>query len=82
MLLSDSYEENCYRELIEPLKQIGRNDLAGAVQQVITRYQEKDFKGLIKRFDRAFLNGNLLSYMRAKKQLAKQKSALKNQKLK
>ena len=66
--LSDSYEENCYRELIEPLKQIGRDDLSTAVEQVITRYQEKDFKGLIKRFDRAFLNGNLLSYMRAKKQ--------------
>ncbi|MDJ0687657.1 MAG: hypothetical protein QNJ41_04025 [Xenococcaceae cyanobacterium MO_188.B32] len=65
--LSDSYEENCYRELIEPLKQIGRDDLADGVQQVITRYQEKDFKGLIKRFDRAFLNGNLLSYVRAKK---------------
>ena len=65
--LSDSYEENCYRELIKPLKQIGRDDLADGVQQVITRYQEKDFKGLIKRFDCAFLNGNLLSYVRAKK---------------
>ena len=68
--LSDSYEENCYVELIEPLKQIGRNDLAEAVQQVITRYQEKDFKGLIKRFDRTFLKGNLSSYVKAKKNLA------------
>ena len=67
--LIDSYEENCYLELIEPLKQIGRDDLVDAVKQIIIRYQEKDFKGLIKRFDRAFLNGNLLSYVREKKSL-------------
>ena len=64
--LSDSYEESCYRELIEPLKQIGRHDLAEAVQQVINRYREKDFKGLLKRFDRAFFNGNLLRYISAR----------------
>ena len=69
--LTHAYQEYCYRELLEPLRQIGRDDLVEAVQQIIIRYQEKDFKGLIKRLDRAFFNGNLLSYVRAKKSSVK-----------
>lgn len=58
--LSDSYEENCYRELIEPLTKIGRQDLVDGIEQIIRRYHEKDLKGIIKRLDRAFFNECLL----------------------
>ncbi len=58
--LSDSYEENCYRELIEPLENIGRHDLVEGIEQIIRRYHEQDLKGMIKRLDRAFFKGNLL----------------------
>ncbi|MEL7010906.1 MAG: hypothetical protein AAGM29_20240 [Cyanobacteria bacterium J06588_4] len=57
--LSDSYEVNCYRELIQPLKAIGRYDLVEGIEQIIDRYYEKDLKGTIKRLDRIFFNGNL-----------------------
>jgi len=56
---SDSYGENCYRELIEPLSKIGRYDLVNGIHQIIRRYHEQDVKGLIKRLDRAFFSGNL-----------------------
>ena len=57
--LSDSYEVNCYRELIEPLKRIGRDDLVKGIEQIINRYYGKDFKGMIKRLDRSLFNSNL-----------------------
>ncbi|MEL6912582.1 MAG: GDSL-type esterase/lipase family protein [Cyanobacteria bacterium J06598_4] len=38
--LSDSYEVNCYRELIQPLKAIGRYDLVEGIEQIIDRYKE------------------------------------------
>ncbi len=59
--LSDSYEVNCYRELIEPLESIGRDDLVEAIEQIINRYYERDLKGVIKRLDRSLFDGNLLS---------------------
>ncbi|MBE9167505.1 hypothetical protein IQ238_08215 [Pleurocapsales cyanobacterium LEGE 06147] len=59
--LTDSYEESCYRELIEPLAQIGRYDLVDGINAIITRYHEQDLKGLMKRFDRAFFGGNLFN---------------------
>lgn len=59
--LSDSYEVNCYREVIEPLKKIGRYDLVEGIEQIISRYYERDLKGAIKRLDRAFFNGGLVS---------------------
>ena len=58
--LSDSYEENCYRELIEPLTQLGRYDLVEGIEHIIRRYHEKDLKGLVKRLDRILFAGNLL----------------------
>ena len=58
--LSDSYEVNCYRELIEPLEKLGRQDLVEGIEQIIARYYERDLKGTIKRLDRAFFNGNIL----------------------
>ncbi|MEM7590684.1 MAG: hypothetical protein AAF383_04055 [Cyanobacteria bacterium P01_A01_bin.83] len=59
--LSDSYEVNCYRELIEPLQNIGRDDLVEGIEHIINRYYERDLKGIIKRLDRTFFDGNLLS---------------------
>ena len=58
--LSDSYEVNCYRELIEPLSKIGRYDLVDGIKQIINRYYERDLKGQIKRLDRTLFQGNLL----------------------
>lgn len=58
--IGDPYEEACYRELIAPLEQIHRHDLADAVKKIIKRYHEQDFKGFVKRVDRNFLGGNLV----------------------
>ena len=60
--LSDSYEVNCYRELIEPLSKLGRYDLVQGIEKIINRYYEKDLKGQIKRLDRIFFKGNLLRF--------------------
>ena len=57
--LSDSYEVNCYRELIEPLASLGRYDLTEGIEQIIKRYYEKDLKGTIKRLDRTLFGGSL-----------------------
>ena len=59
--LSDSYEENCYRELIEPLTNLGRHDLVDGIYQIIRRYHDRDLKGIFKRLDRTLFDGNLLS---------------------
>jgi hypothetical protein len=58
--IGDSYEEACYRELIAPLEQIHRHDLADAVKKIIKRYHEQDLKGFVKRVDRKLLGGNLV----------------------
>lgn len=59
--LSNSYEENCYRELIESKAQLGRKDLVDGIYQIIRRYHEQDLKGIVKRLDRIFFDGNLLN---------------------
>ena len=59
--LSDNYEENCYRELIEPLRKVGREDLVEGIEQIIRRYREQDLKGIAKRIDRVLFNGGLLN---------------------
>lgn len=58
--LSDSYGEKCYLELIEPLSQIGRQDLIDGIRQISRRYHERDLKGRIKKLDRHLLGGSLL----------------------
>ena len=59
--LSDSYGEKCYLELIEPLSQLGRQDLIDGIRQISKRYHERDFKGRIRKLDRNLLGGNLLN---------------------
>jgi hypothetical protein len=63
--LSDSYEVNCYRELIEPLTKLGRYDLVDAIEQIIDRYYQRDLRGQIERLDRALFKGNLLKLTKA-----------------
>jgi hypothetical protein len=65
--LSDSYEVNCYRELIEPLENLGRYDLTQGIEKIIERYYEKDFKGTIKRLNRTLFGGNLTNLGKKKK---------------
>ena len=69
--LSDNYEVNCYRELIEPLEQIGRYDLVDGIDQIIDRYYERDLKGMVKRLDRTLFDGNLLNLGRKLKSNSK-----------
>ena len=66
--LSDAYEENCYRELIEPLTNLGRHDLVDGIYQIIRRYHEQDLKGIVKRLDRILFDGNLLNMGKKLKQ--------------
>ena len=55
--ISDPYEASCYRELILPLSAQNRYDLVRGIQRAISRYQEKDIKGIIKKIDRTLLKG-------------------------
>ncbi|HEY9771587.1 MAG TPA: hypothetical protein V6C71_24350 [Coleofasciculaceae cyanobacterium] len=59
--LSDAYGENCYLELIQPLSQLGRDDLVDGIIKISRRYHEQDFSGQIKRLDRHLFGGNLLN---------------------
>lgn len=44
-----------YEELLMPLKQQDRQDLVRGINRIITRYHEKDLKGIIKKIDRSLL---------------------------
>ena len=58
--INDPYEESCYRELIVPLTEKGRDDLVRGIQQAITRFRgEKGLKAKIARFDHAYLKGSM-----------------------
>jgi hypothetical protein len=53
-------------ELVAPLEQIGRSDLADAVRYVCDRYHgELGLRGAIRRFDRSRLNGGIDALKRA-----------------
>ncbi|NLE43536.1 MAG: hypothetical protein GX620_02340, partial [Chloroflexi bacterium] len=58
--------EQYFRELIEPLEQRGRHDLAAVIERKLSEYErhlawqeERDWKGVIKRFDRKRLGSSL-----------------------
>lgn len=59
--IHDDYVESCYRELVGPLAEKGRHDLARAVEHRIAKYHEHEpaWKAKIKQFDRNYMNGNL-----------------------
>jgi hypothetical protein len=71
-----------YQELVTPLTERGRSDLARAIQAKLSEFerrqlwqQEKDWKGLIKRLDRRFLRGALYLAYRAARHLARSKTS-------
>jgi hypothetical protein len=58
--------EPYYEELIEPLARIGRHDLSDAIGLALARVRgETGLTGAIRRFDRAHLNGSIVSLKRA-----------------
>jgi hypothetical protein len=56
-----------FGELIAPLTEIGRDDLARAIEHKMAIYLDREpgLKGWAKRFDRKYLNGNLAGIKRA-----------------
>jgi hypothetical protein len=63
--ITDSYEAACYRELMPLLSRMGRDDLVRGIRRVLARYREKDVKGILKRLDRAFADGQFLQWGKA-----------------
>lgn len=63
---NDYTVEDDYIELIAPLAVRGRHDLVRAIEHLIarSRYREKALTATIKRFDRKYLNGNLVRFKR------------------
>jgi hypothetical protein len=64
--LTQKYDPNYYGELVEPLKDLGRDDLVEVIECKIAEYyrrrkwvEERDWKGAVKRFDRRFLRSGL-----------------------
>jgi hypothetical protein len=57
--ITDSYEAACYQELIEPLKQIGRDDLVRGIESAVRTFQ---MKVTAKQIDKVFLNGSVLNF--------------------
>jgi hypothetical protein len=58
--------EPFYRELVEPLRTIGRDDLARIIDRALSAYRgEEGFAGRFRRFDRVHLNGSLRALKRA-----------------
>ncbi len=51
-----------YNELIPLLEAKGRFDLIDGIRCLTAQYNEQDWKGWLKRFDRWFLNGQLIRY--------------------
>jgi hypothetical protein len=73
--LANGYEDACYRELIEPLKAQGRQDLATLIEakseefhKLLAWEEERDLKGAVKRFDRRFLGSSLFRSYRSIRQ--------------
>jgi hypothetical protein len=62
------HEQNVceFVDLIAPLTEIGRGDLARAIEQKMATYLDREpgLKGWVKRFDRKYLHGNLAGFKR------------------
>ena len=59
------YLESCYRELLAPLTEVGRPDLAASIRQALARARrETGLIGRLRKFDRDHLNGGLASLKR------------------
>jgi hypothetical protein len=58
-----------YDEVITHLAELDREDLISGIERIKIRYYEKDLQGMIKKFDRKFLKGNLVNSVKKFKQL-------------
>jgi hypothetical protein len=58
---TDDFQVSCYPELLEPLSQIGREDLVRAIEYRLAKYYypERGLKERIKRIDSKYFSGNL-----------------------
>jgi hypothetical protein len=64
--IGDDYVAACYADLVAPLHERGRGDLAHAIEQVLAGYRgETGYRGALKRFDRLRLNSGLRTLKRA-----------------
>jgi hypothetical protein len=54
-----------YEELVGPLAEAGREELAAAIQQKLARVRGTGISGRLRRFDRDYLNGSLRTLKRA-----------------
>ena len=64
--IHDGYVASCYTELIEPLKERGRDDLVRGIERALAIYRgEIGWRGILKRFDRTRLDGGLRTLKRA-----------------
>jgi hypothetical protein len=64
--ITNEYEDSCLRELIVPLHEKGRHDLAYILAAKSAQFhkhlawlEERDWKGIVKRLDRRYLGTNL-----------------------
>ncbi len=66
--IKSGYQASCYRELIEPLRQCGRRDLAMTIKYLLAKHPVyrlgESLKKRIKRFDRRYLNNNIVRLKR------------------
>jgi hypothetical protein len=69
--IGGKYQDAWYRDLIEPLTELGRHDLVEVIESKRSDYdrylaweREQDWKGTVKRFDRKFLGSSLFNSYR------------------
>jgi len=70
--ITDQYKDACYRELIRPLREKGRHDLAEVIESKSAQFHKhlawtegRDWKGVVKRLDRKYLNASLFKTYKA-----------------
>ena len=70
------YIDAQWLELVGPLRELGRDDLAKAIEERSARYrrhlaweEERDWKGAVKRLDRRFLRGGIYRFYKTARQV-------------
>ena len=65
--IGSAYDESCYRELIEPLSKINRQDLVNGIEKIIKSYHRQDLIDFIEKIDKSLLGNNLLNLINKNK---------------
>jgi hypothetical protein len=67
--IKSDYMAAGYREVITPLEDRGRHDLVRGIKYALARYYDREpgLKGVVKRLDRRYLDGNLRRFIRSMK---------------